>query len=102
MLFRAEAETVQVNTSYIYGADAYAGDAGIDTLDCSALLSSVQVALSSVAGEPGTGPGDSHICDIENIDGSAFSDTIAGNADGNVPQGLGGNARLAGGAPPIS
>jgi Ca2+-binding RTX toxin-like protein len=93
-----------------YGADVIDGGSGIDTLDFgTAARSAVLVSLwsGSVSGGGTDGAGTATVVNVENVNGSAFRDSITGNAaanflfgfDGNdVLDGREGNDRLEGGA----
>lgn len=72
------------------GADVLDGKGGIDKLDYSKSTSGVTVYLD---GNTGTGghAGFDQLLNIENVDGSEFSDTINDNAQANVINGLGGH-----------
>lgn len=96
------------NDRFVSGraADIINGGNGSDTVDYRLATSGVTVALSLTAGGTGTGGGSDQLTNIENIDGSNFSDTIDGNNDanilsgqdgGDIMRGYGGNDVLIGG-----
>lgn len=80
------------------GADRIDGGAGVDTADYSDASGPVAVRLG--AGQRGRGTlGDAagdRLVSIENIEGSAFDDVLAGNSAANTLSGNGGADRLAG------
>lgn len=78
------------------GADTLNGGDGIDTIDYSASNAAVQINLSISAATGGEAQGDV-INNIENINGSAYADTLTGNASNNILRGDAGNDILAGG-----
>ncbi len=85
------------------GTDFLHGGSGIDTASYANALGGITVDLSvtsatdgSVLVEDGYGSQD-HLFDIENITGSAFSDTITGNSGANVIDGGAGADILDGG-----
>ncbi len=79
------------------GADTLDGGEGVDTADYSASDAAVTVNLATGAGLGGHAEGDSLIS-IENVTGSAHSDSLTGDDQNNVLLGLGGNDTLSGGA----
>jgi serralysin len=79
-----------------FGNDAFYGGSGIDTFDASNATAGVIVTLGLNPGDTGSGPGDDQLHDIENLDGSAFGDTLTGDSGANRLQGLGGNDTLLG------
>jgi len=86
------------NDRFISGiaGDNFDGAAGIDTVDYRNYASGVTVSLGLTAGQTGTGAGGDSLLNIENVDGSAFGDTINGSDDANLIQGLAGNDSLDG------
>jgi Ca2+-binding RTX toxin-like protein len=78
------------------GADQLDGGAGVDTADYRGSSASVMVDLLANSGSGGDALGDSFIS-IENVVGSAFGDTLRGNAGANVLSGRDGNDSLFGG-----
>ena len=72
------------------GDDAVAGGAGTDTLNYLSTQAPVTVDLSQTAAQV-TGEGTDSLATIENVLGSAFSDTLIGNAGANVLNGSTGN-----------
>ena len=68
------------------GADTLAGGAGTDTLSYAASPAAVAVNLATNAVSGGNAAGDT-ISGFENIIGSAFNDTLAGDASANSIQG---------------
>jgi Ca2+-binding RTX toxin-like protein len=87
------------------GNDFIDGGAGIDTV-VFALAQSVYVDLNGIAGTESLpeyyfeaqGQGNDHLVGIENVTGSSKGDTIIGNAQANIINGMGGADRMAGGA----
>ncbi|MGO1078041.1 calcium-binding protein [Inquilinus sp. CA228] len=78
-------------------ADVLFGETGIDTATYSDSAAGVTVALATVTGT-GTG-GDAEgdtLTGIENLNGSAFGDSLAGNDLANVLRGLGGSDQISG------
>jgi Ca2+-binding RTX toxin-like protein len=75
------------------GIDLLDGGAGIDTVNYAEADGAVQVYYLSVGGVGGNGD---DFLSVENVIGSAFSDTIAGNAAANAMAGLAGADRLYG------
>jgi Ca2+-binding RTX toxin-like protein len=65
------------------GADSLTGGLGVDTASYAKSGSAVKVSLADGAGLGGDAQGDT-LASIENLVGSAFNDTLAGNADYNV------------------
>ena len=65
------------------GADALDGGLGTDTATYAASAASVNVSLATGHGGGGDAQGDTLI-NIENLTGSAFNDTLEGNAGNNV------------------
>jgi Ca2+-binding RTX toxin-like protein len=64
------------------GADVLAGGAGRDTADYTASSAAVQINLVTGAAHGGDAEGDT-LNSIENLTGSAFADTLTGNAANN-------------------
>ena len=88
------------------GNDVLNGGNGIDTADYSAAASAVRVSLSLVGVQDTVGAGRDTLSNLENLTGSAFSDTLLGNAQsnaivggagGDVLNGLGGSDTMSGG-----
>jgi len=77
------------------GADINDGGNGNDTVDYSASQAGIGVDLGQNWGTGGDAQGDTYIS-IENITGSAFSDTIFGDGHSNVLNGGAGNDYLYG------
>ena len=77
------------------GPDLLNGGEGTDTADYSTSAAAVNVSLSRIVQSGGDAAGD-RLYEIENIDGSAFSDTLVGNAGANVINGGGGNDKITG------
>ena len=65
------------------GADTLIGGAGIDTASYAASSAGVDVSLITGAGYNGDAEGDS-LAGFENLTGSAFNDTLAGDAGNNL------------------
>ena len=65
------------------GADVLIGGAGIDTASYAASAAGVDVSLVTGLGHGGDAEGDI-LAGIENLTGSAFDDTLAGDAGNNV------------------
>lgn len=79
------------------GADRLDGGTGIDVADFSTSSSGVFVNLATGAATNGDAAGDVLVA-IENLDGSAYSDTLTGDASSNRLSGGGGNDVLNGGS----
>ncbi len=79
------------------GADAIDGGADVDLVDFSTSTSGVTVNLLAGTGSGGDAAGDTY-ANIENVYGTAFSDTITGDASDNLIDGYGGNDTISGGA----
>ncbi len=80
------------------GNDYYNGGLGIDTLDFSAAKSAVRANLSLTVRQNTAAAGYDEFHSIENIVGSAFSDTLIGHSSANLLRGGNGNDRLYGGS----
>jgi Ca2+-binding RTX toxin-like protein len=78
------------------GADVLAGGAGVDTADYSASTAAINVNLTLGTGYGGDAEGDT-LSSIENLVGSAFNDTLAGNFANNHLSGGAGDDTLIGG-----
>jgi len=78
------------------GADTLYGGEGIDTADYSDSGEGVIVSLAAGGGSGGTAQGD-RLFEIENVGGSSYDDTLAGDANANALYGEGGNDVLKGG-----
>lgn len=79
------------------GADSLNGGNGIDTIDYSLSLAGIQVNLLTGIGIGGDAQGDA-ISNVENVNGSAYNDTITGNTADNVLISGGGDDTIIGGA----
>jgi Ca2+-binding RTX toxin-like protein len=79
------------------GADALVGGAGIDVANYAASTLGVTVNLATGTGGGGDAAGDTYN-GVENVLGSALSDTLTGDAGANSLWGLDGNDVLTGGA----
>jgi Ca2+-binding RTX toxin-like protein len=86
------------------GDDVIDGGAGNDTVTYAGVTGAgVTVDLSDISGgtnaqgDVDSDAGDDTLSNVENIIGSAFSDTIAGDGNANVLSGLGGNDVIDGG-----
>jgi Ca2+-binding RTX toxin-like protein len=79
------------------GADSLDGGAGIDTARYNTSGAAVTVDLAAGTGIGGDAQGDT-LANIENLGGSAFNDTLSGNAGANLIGGGGGDDTLAGAA----
>ena len=77
------------------GADGLVGGAGIDTMSYATSAAGVEVDLSTGQASFGDAEGDL-FSDIENVTGSAQSDTLSGSGDDNRLSGLAGNDSLFG------
>jgi len=75
------------------GADLLNGQAGIDTASFASSSAGVVVDLSDGTGRGGDAEGDS-LFNIENLTGSAFSDTLLGDTDANRFEGGDGDDRI--------
>ncbi len=78
------------------GDDTYVGGEGDDTYDASAAAGGVVVDLAAGTAT-GAAIGTDSLAEIENVEGSAFDDTIAGDDGDNTLEGGAGNDRLSGG-----
>ena len=79
------------------GADTLIGGAGIDLADYSGAGDAVKVNLTTNTNS-GSDAEDDVLTEIENIDGSAFNDSLTGDTADNLLQGFDGNDSLLGGA----
>ncbi|MCA0257005.1 MAG: cadherin domain-containing protein, partial [Proteobacteria bacterium] len=77
------------------GADQLIGGDGIDTADYDASAAAVNVNLTTGIGSGGDAQGDT-LTTIENVIGSAFDDTLTGDANANTLMGIDGNDLLQG------
>ncbi|MBX9926115.1 MAG: hypothetical protein K2Y05_07135, partial [Hyphomicrobiaceae bacterium] len=77
------------------GSDDLRGDAGIDTVDYTGLSSGISADLGTGRASKSSGGSDT-LTGIENITGSAYSDTLTGGAGANLLSGSGGNDTLFG------
>ena len=83
-------------TSTVAGAaDTLAGGLGIDLIDYQTSSAGVTINLGSNSASGGEAAGDS-ISGIENVNGSAFADSITGTNDANYFRGFAGNDTLIG------
>jgi serralysin len=80
------------------GDDTLDGGAGIDTAEYTSAASGVAVDLGIAGVQSTGGGGNDSLVDVENLDGSSFSDTLTGNEVGNRLSGNGGDDILSGGA----
>lgn len=87
------------NDRFISGAagDILDGGDGVDEIDYAAYASAVDITLVSAA-MTGTGAGGDQLINIENIIGTAYSDTLTGNGEANEIRGGAGNDVINGGA----
>jgi Ca2+-binding RTX toxin-like protein len=69
------------------GNDYLSGDAGLDTVSYADTIAAVKVSLANSALNTGEAKGDTYNS-IESVEGSAFSDTLDGDAGDNVLSGL--------------
>jgi Ca2+-binding RTX toxin-like protein len=79
------------------GADTIGGGAGIDIADYNGSGSGVTVNLATNANTGGYAQDDA-LTNVENLQGSAFGDTLTGDGAANTLRGMDGNDVLAGGA----
>jgi Ca2+-binding RTX toxin-like protein len=79
------------------GEDTLTGGAGIDLADYSGADDAVKVNLTTNNNSGSDADGDV-LSEIENIDGSAFNDSLTGDTADNLLQGFDGNDSLLGGA----
>ena len=80
------------------GSDTLDGGNGSDTAAYASALSGVSVDLSLTAAQNTGGAGNDTLISIQNLTGSAFSDTLSGDGGDNVLSGAGGNDSIDGGA----
>ena len=80
------------------GNDTLNGGAGVDTALYFNAAAGVSVNLGLATSQNTVGAGSDLLTGIENLQGSAFNDTLIGDAANNVLEGLGGNDVLSGGA----
>jgi serralysin len=83
-----------------YGSDSIDGGTGVDTLDFGAAARSavtVDLAAGTASGGGTAGAGTVVFISIENVNGSAFNDSITGNEAANFLFGFDGNDLLSGG-----
>jgi len=78
------------------GADVLSGYDGVDLATWFDSAAGVTVSLNTTTGQGGDAAGDT-LSGIENLEGSAFNDTLYGNALGNVLTGNAGTDLLGGG-----
>ncbi|MDD4855760.1 MAG: calcium-binding protein, partial [Sulfuricurvum sp.] len=74
------------------------GGAGVDTLSYSFATAGVTVSLAKTTAQATVGSGSDTMIGFENLTGSAFNDTLVGNAAANVLVGGSGNDVLSGAA----
>jgi len=79
------------------GNDTLNGGAGVDTVSYSKATAAVTVDLSLATSQNTVGAGSDLLSNFENIFGSAFADTLKGNAGANVISSGSGNDTLYGG-----
>ncbi|MBV9995834.1 MAG: VCBS repeat-containing protein [Caulobacteraceae bacterium] len=72
------------------GNDTLDGGSGVDTATYASAASAVSVGLAVAGAQDTGGAGVDTLVSIENLTGSAFNDTLAGNAGDNVLDGGGG------------
>lgn len=77
------------------GADLLDGGDGDDLVSYASASNSIRVDLANASANSGEGAGDVFVS-IENLQGSAFNDTLSGDAQNNRLEGLAGNDRLDG------
>lgn len=80
------------------GDDRIDGGADDDTVTYADALAAVRVNLNLATAQNTLGGGLDTLTSIENVTGTAFADTLTGNAQANVLTGLDGNDALNGGA----
>jgi Ca2+-binding RTX toxin-like protein len=78
------------------GSDTFDGGKGMDLLSFRGFGEAVKVDLAT--GQAITTSGTSMLLNIEDVDGTAFADTLTGNAGDNQFQGYAGNDKINGGA----
>ena len=78
------------------GNNVLAGGAGHDTITYERALAGVAISLALTNAQNTGGAGSDTLSGFENLIGSAFNDTLTGNAGVNVITGLDGNDTLAG------
>lgn len=79
-------------------ADSLNGGADNDTASYSASSAAVNVNLTLATAQSGGDAAGDTLSSIENIEGSAYNDTITGDSNANLLNGAGGNDSLVGGA----
>jgi Ca2+-binding RTX toxin-like protein len=80
------------------GNNAFDGGAGTDTVSYSRASAGVSVSLALSTAQATGGSGADTLLNIENLQGSGYSDVLTGNAGNNRLDGLAGNDTLDGGA----
>ena len=80
------------------GDDRLSGDGGLDTASYASAAGAVTVSLAITAAQNTVGAGTDRLTGIENLRGSRFADTLAGDAAANLLDGAGGADRMTGGA----
>lgn len=80
------------------GDDTLIGGNGTDTLTYASATSGVTVSLAVTTAQNTVGAGTDTVSGFENLTGSAFNDTLTGDANVNVLMGGDGNDTLSGGA----
>lgn len=78
------------------GNDALTGGIGTDTISYIGAAAAVTVNLTSVVAQNTGGAGTDTLSEFENVKGSAFNDTLIGDANSNVIEGGAGNDILNG------
>jgi len=79
------------------GNDLLAGGLGVDTASYQSATAAVAVSLAQTAAQDTRGAGLDILSGIENLDGSAFNDTLTGDGGANTLSGGDGNDTLTGG-----
>lgn len=80
------------------GNNVMDGGAGIDTVSYLYATGAVTASLATTAAQATGGSGSDTLRNVENLTGSDYSDTLAGNADANVIDGGKGADQMSGGA----
>ena len=78
--------------------DQLNGGIGVDTASYATAAAGVDVTLATIAAQDTVGAGTDTLISIENLTGSDFDDTLAGNTNANVLRGGGGGDSLNGNA----
>jgi Ca2+-binding RTX toxin-like protein len=74
------------------------GGTGTDTLTYAAASAAITISLALATAQVTGGAGTDTISNFENLTGSAFNDTLTGDGNANVIEGLAGNDTMNGGA----